>query len=79
MIDETMIQKLAEYLRFQLDEEDILLFKEEFSAYEEMLKVFDRIDTKGTEEMISPVQKPVTLLREEKEDGMAVLPQAVKK
>jgi Asp-tRNA(Asn)/Glu-tRNA(Gln) amidotransferase C subunit len=75
MIDETMIQKLAEYLRFQLDEEDILLIKEEFSAYEEMLKVFDRIDTENTEEMISPV----TVLREEKEDGMAVLPQAVKK
>lgn len=75
MIDDTMIQKLAEYLRFRLDEEDVLLIKEEFSAYEEMLKVFDRIDTENTEEMISPV----TVLQEEKEDGMAVLPQAVKK
>ena len=75
MIDETMIQKLAEYLRFRLDEEDILLIREEFSAYEEMLKVFDRIDTENTEEMISPV----TVLQEDKADGMAVLPQAVKK
>ncbi len=64
-MDKAYIQKLANQLMFDLNDEEILELQEEFVTLQKQIALLEQIDTEGVEEMIYPFEAETSFLRED--------------
>ena len=64
-MDKAYIQKLANQLMFDLNDEEILELQEEFVTLQKQIALLEKIDTEGVEEMIYPFEAETSFLRED--------------
>ncbi len=64
-MDKAYIQKLANQLMFDLNDEEILDLQEEFVTLQKQIALLEQIDTEGVEEMIYPFEAETSFLRED--------------
>jgi len=62
------IKKLAIDLKIELNDEELKEVSKEFDRLNQMIDVFDSIDTSDVEEMIYPFNVETTFLREDEPD-----------
>lgn len=70
-------KKLANDIRFDLNEQEISELKEEFKVLMEQIDVLDEIDTEGVEEMIYPFEAETAFLREDTVDRVITQEEAL--
>lgn len=70
-------KKLANDIRFDLNEQEISELKEEFKVLMEQIDVLDEIDTEGVEEMIYPFEAETAFLREDTVDHVITQEEAL--
>ena len=58
-------KKLANDLRFDLNDEEIEALKRDFIEVEKQERLFESIDTAGIEPMVYPFEAPTVFLRED--------------
>ncbi|WP_338327884.1 Asp-tRNA(Asn)/Glu-tRNA(Gln) amidotransferase subunit GatC [Dubosiella newyorkensis] len=58
-------KKLANDLRFDLNDEEIEALKRDFIEVEKQERLFESIDTDGIEPMVYPFEAPTVFLRED--------------
>ena len=64
------IKVLANKLMFDVNEEETAEIQNEFDLLDQMLDMFEKIDTDGVEEMIYPFDEPTAFFREDKESNL---------
>ena len=63
--DREYFRKLAKQLMFDLSDEEADDIIQEFHTLESQLKLLEKIDTTGVEEMIYPFEQETTFMRED--------------
>ena len=64
------IKVLANKLMFDVNEEETAEIQNEFDLLDQMLDMFEKIDTDGVEEMIYPFDEETEYFREDREDNV---------
>ena len=70
--------KLANYLKFDLSDEEINELKKDFIEVEKQVELFEKIDTTGVEPMVYPFEEATTFLREDIEEDVLSQEDALK-